>query len=150
MTANASRSDLQQIRLEAGAIRRLPEPVQQAAEILAAYVAGLDQGRREGPRPRGAGAGWPRPIPPTDPVDVPNRGAARPVAARQELEDRSRGQLAAEQASVAAGDVENSICAILSEIDIPDGDHPGGPTASPEIALVWGTDCYRRLSDLPK
>lgn len=149
MTARASRSDLRQIRLDAGAIRRLPEQVQQAAEILAAYVAGLDQGHREAGRAARPGAGWPRQIPPTDPADVPRRGPARPADARQEMEDRSAGQLAAEQAAVEAGDVENSICAILSEIDVPDDDaQPGGQPGSPEIVLVWGADSYRRLSDL--
>jgi hypothetical protein len=113
-------------------------------------VAGLDQGRREEGRSRRARAERPRQIPPTDPADVPNRGTAQPAAARQDLEDRSKGQLAAEQAAVVASDVEYSLCGVLSEIDIPDAAYPGGLTASPEIALVWGTDCYQRLSDLLK
>jgi hypothetical protein len=148
MTARASQSDLQLIRLDGDAIRNLPDPVRHAAEIIAAYVAGLDRGLNAAARP-GQSRPDRLPIPPTDPADVPGLGAAAPAAVRQKLDERADSRLADVRSTIAAGDSDPtaSLCMSIVEIPVPGEPEARTPSAAPEILLVWGADTYRRFSD---
>jgi hypothetical protein len=141
MIARVNRSDLQLIRLDGNAVRHLPEEVRHAAEVLAAYVAGLEQGRRHLDLPRQQSRSNLRQTPPTDPADVPGRGGdGTPSEVRRQLEELAGTQHADDQASVrrSGSGVESSICTIISGVDV---------AATPEVVLIWGVDAYRQAAD---
>lgn len=143
MTADANQSDLQMIRIDGDSLGRFPAEVRHAAEVLVAFVAGLDQGLREAevlrlPRPP-----RPRVIPPTDRDDLPGRPGAR-----QGLEDLAEEAQAADEVAVGSpgGGAESGVCKPILGGPIRSFTQDPPPEA-PEMVLVWGTGCYQNFLD---
>ena len=142
MPATASElSQLKLIRSDGDAVRQFPEEVRRAAELLAAYIAGFDQGLQ-----RAAPAAEPVPAQPpaTDPGNLPGGGG---TPAASEIEALAETQLAAETVAAGGpgGGVKSGACrpvAVFGSYS-PDASPP-----SPEIVLVWGRDCYQTLMKL--
>jgi hypothetical protein len=142
MTANASQSDLHLLRLDREGIEALPEEVRRAAQLLTAYIAGLDRGLREAAA-TGPGPDKPGEAPATDPDDLPGQGGA---AARDELEKQAGQAFADDQATAraAGAGVESGICTPIS--GIPVGVPQSARTGSPDILIIWGDGCYQQIS----
>jgi hypothetical protein len=156
MAANVDLSGLQFIRLDQDSLRYLPEQIRQAAEVIAAFVAGLDQGQREaevGKSPEQRKLDEERRLKlmkKVEPDDVHDAVAAEAVAApRAELTGHAEQNLVTDRVSAAtsAAWAETNICVPISGIRIVGGPVGGaGPAA--EIVVAWGTGLHQKLREL--
>jgi hypothetical protein len=136
MTVNSKLSDVQILRLDGESAGYLPVEVQRAAEVLAAYVAGMDRGRQE--------AGTVASLPPTDPADLPGVPDLRDELTARDRAKQIEDLRVADAADEGNGEEIGACKPIM-------GRSGGGAArartpATPEIVLVWGPDCYRQLT----
>ena len=163
MTDSPDLSRLQSIRIDGDALWGVSPEVHRAAEVLLAYLAGLEEGRRAAEAEYGqiipeVVTGQ---VPATAAGEVPGlpqaaAGTSAAIAApaagratRRDLEDHAAAVHAAEEEG--AEGLNENLCGPILEEPIQDRTQytPGPGFSSRQVAVVWGPGAAERIQRMP-